>query len=230
MSKKFLKAGILLGILVIPAFVFVFLNTFGENRFDLPYYFPVLDESGKIVMSEGDTVFHQAPDFVLTAQDGDTFRLNDLARDIKVVNFFFSRCGTICPLMNSTIDRVARNFKDKDPLHFLSVTVDPEFDTPEILRNYARDNQYHLQNRSFLTGDKSYIYDLAIRGFKLPVADASMYDAEVRNIDEQFIHSEKVLLLDGQNYIRGIYDGVDKEDAERLKLEIKVLLDLKEKE
>jgi protein SCO1/2 len=65
MSKRLLKAGILIAVLVLPAFVFIFLNVFGENRFDLPYYFPELDESGRPQVVSGDTVFHMVLVFTL---------------------------------------------------------------------------------------------------------------------------------------------------------------------
>src|SRR5690606_28388061 len=230
MSKNLLKAGILLGILVIPAFVFIFLNTFGENKFDLPYYFPELNERGEALIVEGDTVFHQVPDFRLTDEKSDSFDLADLDGSIKVVSFFFSRCGTICPVLNTNISRVAESFSKVPDLNFLSITVDPQHDTPEALEKYVEENSFSTKNWNFLTGEKAYIYDLAIKGFKLPVADASEYDQQIKDIDEQFIHSEKILLLDGDNFVRGIYEGTSKEDMSRLRVEIKVLLDSKDKE
>ena len=78
----------------------------------------------------------------------------------------------------------------------------------------------------FLTGDKKTIYDLAIKGYKLPAADASEYDKNIKSIDETFIHSEKLLLIDKEGYVRGIYDGTYSPDVERLVAEIKVLSEI----
>jgi protein SCO1/2 len=229
MSRNVIKAGILLAILVVPASLFLFVTLFGDNKFDLPYFFPALDESGKIVMVDGDTVFHQVPNFELVNQLGDTVHLSDFGTDFKVASFFFSRCGTICPILNRNLKRVVDSFTEQDKVYFLSITVDPEYDSSEKLRDYVQSNGFNISYWNFLTGDKSYIYNVAIKGFKLPVADASEYDSSIIHIDEQFIHSEKVLLLDDKNHVRGIYDGVNKEDMERLRVEIKVLLDSREK-
>lgn len=224
MSKRLLKAGILIAVLVLPALVFIFLNIFGENRFDLPYYFPELDESGRPQVVSGDTVFHQVPEFSLTNQNNKEIRLSEL-RDIKVANFFFTRCGTICPVMNANIARVQKQFDHTDMVSFISISIDPEHDSVAVLNDYAATFNAMESNWNFLTGKKDYIYDLAIGGFKLPVSDASQYDPEITDIDDAFIHSEKALLLDKENYIRGIYDTTSKPDMERLSVEIKVLLD-----
>ncbi|MGR3810849.1 SCO family protein [Jiulongibacter sp. NS-SX5] len=223
MSNKFLKAGILVAVLVLPAFVFIFLNVFGDNKFDLPYYFPELDETGKPKVIEGDTVFHQVPDFELVNQDSSVVIFKDLKDQIKVANFFFSRCGTICPIMNQNIARVNEQFASDSTISFMSISIDPEYDKVSVLKEYSR--QFDGSNWNFLTGKKAYIYDLAIKGFKLPVSDASEYNPDITDIDEAFIHSDKALLLDKNNYIRGIYDATNKADMERLSLEIKVLYD-----
>ncbi|WP_304238014.1 SCO family protein [Jiulongibacter sediminis] len=229
MSKRLLKAGILIAVLVLPAFVFIFLNVFGENRFDLPYYFPELDESGRPQVVSGDTVFHRVPDFTLINQNNQEIALKDLS-DIKIANFFFTRCGTICPLMNSNIARVQNQFDHTAKVSFISISIDPEHDSVMVLKDYAATFDAVESNWNFLTGKKDYIYDLAIKGFKLPVSDASVYDPEITDIDDAFIHSEKALLLDKDNYIRGIYDATSKPDMERLNVEIKVLLDSYEKQ
>ncbi len=229
MSKKFLKAGILIGILVVPAFIFIFLDTFGDNKFDLPYYFPELNESGNPIVIDGDTLFHQIKDFTLINQTGDSVSLVSLDSNIKVVNFFFTRCGTICPIISGQVKRVADNFSKEENLNFLSITVDPEYDRVSVLKKYSESMDSYTENWNFLTGDKAYIYDLAIKNFKLPVADASVYDSTIVDVDDAFIHSDKVLLLDSKNFIRGIYEGTDKDDMARLLVEIKVLLDGLEK-
>ena len=222
MLKKYIKAGILLIVLGIPAFVFIFLKVFGENKFDLPHYFPELDESGEVRVVNGDTVFVTVPQFTLTDQDSSLMQYQN--SDISVVSFFFSRCGTVCPITNKNLLRVAENFKTNDAVKIYSLTVDPVFDRPNVLKKYISELGANYKNWRFLTGDKKYIYDLAIKGFKLPVSDASEYDKNIVDIDQTFIHSDKLLLLDTKGHIRGIYEGTNKSDIERLVVEIKVLL------
>jgi protein SCO1 len=222
MNKKIVQAGILIVLLVVPVFVFVFLNVFGDNKFDLPYYFPELDERGNAkVSASGDTVFQKSPEFILTDQDNKEFNSSDLKGKPYVVNFFFSRCGTICPTMNKNLARVYDNV-DVNDVNFVSITVDPAYDSSSVLKKYASQFVSSAKSWKFLSGDKSYIYDLAINGFKLPVSDASVYDANL-SIDETFIHSDKFLLIDSKGYIRGIYEGTNVPDVERLMVEIDIL-------
>ena len=224
--KKSLKAGILITILGIPALAFILLKVFSKNNFDIPYYFPEINEQGEAVVINGDTAFSTIKQFKLLDQNSDTLQYSP--GDITVVNFFFSRCGSICPIMNSNLAKVADQFKKHKDVQFLGITVDPKFDTPDVLKTYGRGLGIEGLNYHLLTGDKAYIYNLCLRNFKLPVADASEYDQNIKDIDEMFIHSEKVLLIDKKGYIRGIYDGTIEEDIDRLKVEIKVLLSQEE--
>jgi protein SCO1/2 len=222
MLKKYIKTGILLIVLGVPVFVFLFLKFFGENKFDLPHYFPELDASGEVKVVKGDTVFIKAPDFQLKDKNGEVYSYKK--GGITIVSFFFSRCGTICPITNKNLLRVAENFKSDSLVSILSLTVDPIFDTPEVLNKYANELGADYKRWMFLTGDKKYIYNLAIKGFKLPVSDASDYDKNIVDIDQTFIHSDKLLLIDKFGHIRGIYEGTNKSEIERLVVEIKVLL------
>lgn len=217
-------------VLIVPAFVFLFLKFFGENHFSLPYYFPELDASGHVqTTAAGDTLFHRIVDFELIGQDSTAHSLSDFEGKVKAVSFFFSRCGTICPILNQNLARVHKNLRPNEAEHvFLSITVDPQNDTPNVLKKYA-EKFGNPPNWYFLTGEKKYIYDLGIHEFKLPVSDASQYDSTIVDIDETFIHSDKVILLDAANYVRGIYSGTDVDDLEKLQLELKILLDEQEK-
>ena len=227
MTKKYFKAGILLATLGIPVLVFLFLKFFGKNNFDLPYFFPVIAENGEVKVINGDTIFHQPPSFQLIDQNNRPFKYNPTGGGIRIVSFFFSRCGTVCPTTNSNLSRIQEKFKDK--ISLISITVDPVYDTQKILNAYAQKYQGNSGFWFFLTGDKKYIYDLAIKGFKLPVADANEYDQNIKSIDETFIHSDKLLLIDDQGFIRGIYSSTDKFEIVRLVVEIKVLLTKVEK-
>jgi protein SCO1/2 len=228
MNNKFFKTGILIATLGIPVFVFLFLKFFGENKFDLPYYFPQLDQNGEVIISEKDTVFTKVPNFLFLSQDSTTYNSTIDTNKIRVLGFFFSRCGTICPVINKNVDRLAEKFNHEDNLKFLMISIDPNFDRPFVLKKYREGFSSKSKNWLFLTGNKKDIYDFAIKGVKLPVADASEYDKGIKSVDETFIHSEKLLLIDKSGYIRGIYDGTNTADINRLDVEIKVLLNQKQ--
>lgn len=223
MTSKIIKTGILIFLLVIPVFLFLFLTIFGDNKYDLPYYFPEISESGHpVVQSNGDTVFLRRPYFQLVNQEGNNLSSNELDGKPFVVNFFFTRCGLICPTMNENLARVLDN-SVPGSFNLVSISIDPENDSVSVLKDYADQFVDEASSWSFLTGDKQYIYDLAIKGFKLPVSDASNYDKNL-SIDETFIHSEKLLLVDCYGYFRGIYDGTNVKDVERLMVELDILI------
>src|SRR6218665_3949188 len=176
MIKNTKKAGVLIGILVIPAFIFIFLKLFGNNYYKLPYMMPEIDEHGQVLMKGADTVYHKIPDFELIDQNGNKFSSQQTKGKIYVADFFFTRCGTICPKLSSSMIRVQDVFADNTDVFMVSHSVDPNHDTPEVLKSYAKKYDAKAGKWFFLTGDKKAVYDLAIKGYKLPVADASEYD------------------------------------------------------
>jgi protein SCO1 len=225
-----LKAGIVLVILLIPALIITFLHVFGENHFAIKTYYPKIDSTtGNVIMNGKDTVFHQIPAYDLQDANGKKFDGSAVQSKIYVADFFFSRCGTICPTLSNSMSRVQDIFLNNDDINFVSYTVDPRFDKDAVLVNYAKKYEAKAGKWHFVTGDKKNLYDLAIKGFFLPVSDASVYDSKVK-IEEAFIHSEKLVLVDKKGQIRGYYDGTDKKDVDRLVAEIRILLDNYKKE
>jgi protein SCO1/2 len=239
--QKFIKAGILITALAVPALIFLFLKGFGENHYQLPKMVPVIDSTtGEVKMKknpaprwnepEMDTVFHTIPNWTLVNEKGTPFASTSLKGSIYVADFFFTRCTSICPKMSTQLTRVQDVFAKDNEVKLLSFSVDPSHDTPEVLKQYAKeygaiDGKWH-----FLTGTRQQIYPLAIKGYYIPVADASEYDKAIKTPDETFIHSEKLILVDKEGYIRGFYDGTDKKDVDRLILEIRVLQKIYETE
>ena len=235
MSQKTIKAGILIAALVVPALIFLYLKGFGENHYNLPYMIPLTDSTtGSVMMRknpspkwnqpEMDTVFHTIPNWKLTDENGRDFLGSALKGKIYVADFFFTRCGSICPKMSTELTRVQDTFSEENEVQLASFSVDPVHDTPEILREYAKKYDAKAGKWHFFTGTKFQIYPLAVKGYFIPVADASEYDKAVKSPDETFIHSEKLILVDKEGHIRGFYDGTDKKDVDRLVLEIRVLL------
>ncbi len=239
--QKFIKAGILITALAVPAFVFLFLKGFGENHYQLPKLVPVIDSTtGEVKMKKNlnprwnepatDTVFHTIPAWTLTDENAQAFSSTKMKGKIYVADFFFTRCTSICPKMSTQLTRVQDVFANSPEVQLLSFSVDPTHDSPEKLQAYAKNYDAKPDKWHFLTGTRQQIYPLAIKGYFIPVADASEYDKAVKTPDETFIHSEKLILVDKEGYIRGFYDGTDKKDVDRLILEIKVLQKIYETE
>ena len=234
--KNITKAGILLTVLVAPALVYLFLRFGTENHFKLPRYLPKIDSTTgeplmqKMLLPNGregmDTVYNHIPAWSMIDQNGQT-ATNDLVKGkVYVADFFFTRCGTICPKLSSQVSRIQRIFKDNGAVQFLSFSVDPEHDKPAKLAEYARKYEAIPGKWYFLTGTKTDIYRLAMKGFYLPAVDAGIMNN--RTPDETFVHSEKLVLVDKDGVVRGFYDGTDKEQVERLILEMRVLLTIEQ--
>lgn len=231
------KAGILLATLLVPALLYLFLRFGTQNHYVLPRYLPKIDSArgeplmGKVKLPDGreitDTIYNHIPPFSLTDQDGKTVTQSVVAGKIYVASFFFTRCGTVCPRLSSQLTRVQDIFRENPTVMFLSHSVDPEHDQPAELKAYAQKYEAIPGKWYFLTGNKADIYDLALHGYFLPVVDAGVKDGKP---DETFIHSEKLVLVDKEGIVRGFYDGTDKNDVDRLILEIRVLLDMYSKE
>ncbi len=232
--QKNIKAGILIAVLAIPALFYLFLKGVGENHYKLPKMIPVIDStSGEVKLTknpnpkwdepEMDTVFHTIPAWTLTDENARPFSSSSLKGKIYVADFFFTRCESICPKMSSELTRLQDVFVDNEDIQIVSFSVDPSNDTPEKLKQYAKEYDAVAGKWHFMTGTREQIYPLAIKGYYIPVADASEYDKAIKSPNETFIHSEKLILVDKEGYIRGFYDGTDKKDVDRLILEIRVL-------
>lgn len=216
------KTGILIGILVIPVFLFFIIKWAGivQPDVNLPYFIPI-DETEN-VDGEIDTVYHQVPDFSFIDSKNRVVTLDELDDQIYVANFIFTRCAVNCPLMTSQLLRVYSVFEDNPHVRFLSHTVDPENDSPETLKLYKEGYQIKGDQWLFLTGEKKEIYNQAIKGYYLAAGE--------ENSDVGFFHTDKIALVDKQRHIRGFYSGTDSEDIERLITEIGVLLKAHENE
>lgn len=231
MNKKTI---ILFIVLILPVFIYLGLKTWGTNHFVLPRYIPAIDSTtGEIKMgkrlnprwdeSELDTIFQTIPAFNLINEKGQKFSSSSLKGKIYVASFFFTRCGTICPKITGQLSRVQDTFNKDPDLKLISISVDPAFDHPEKLQAYAKRFDANEGQWTFLTGEKKVIYPLILTGFHVPLADASEYDAAIKNPNETFIHSERLVLVDKEGVIRGFYVGTDKKEVDRLLVEIKVL-------
>jgi protein SCO1/2 len=158
-------------------------------------------------------VFYTLPDFSLTDQDGGRVTLHDLAGKVWVADFIFTNCAGTCPLMTEKM----RKLQDALPpaVHFVSFTVDPARDTSRILAAYAQEHGANGQRWSFLTGDKQDLFDICIKGFKLPL------DTEGGTPAEPIAHSTRFVLVDKKGDIRGYYSGTEEDELKRLAADVK---------
>lgn len=153
-------------------------------------------------------VLGNAPDFTLTDTKGEPFSLKDGAGKVRVVSFFFSRCPSICPRINRQLAEIVRSTESQKDFLFLSISVDPEFDTPEILSEYAKEYRSDSERWKFLTGDKQIIEGLLRTGFKL---SSGMLPDQ---------HNTRVVVVDREGQIRAFYQGMDSAQLKQLQVDL----------
>ena len=162
--------------------------------------------------------FHRIPDFSFINQDGRRITEEDVAGGVYVASFFFSTCPGICPMLQSKLAAVQERFIGDDRVTILSHSIRPGADTVEVLRSYAelhgvKSGKWHL-----LTGDRDTIYTLA--------REAYFADEDLGNPtgDSDFLHTENLLLIDGNRHIRGIYNGLSSSSVQHLIADIEALM------
>ena len=159
---------------------------------------------------------HRVGDFLLTNQDGNLISPETWKDKIVVCNFFFTRCPSICPKMTNNLKKVEEAFKYDEGIIFNSISVDPENDNAAQLNSFAQPYHINSSNWQLLTGDKKEIYKLARNSFLVVAADGD-------GGPNDFIHSEKVILIDKQRRIRGYYEGTSEKEMKNLITDIKKL-------
>lgn len=164
---------------------------------------------------------HRIAHFTLTDQDSNLFSDKSLENKIYVAEYFFTTCRTICPIMNSQMTRIHQAFSKENDVHLLSFTVDPEYDTPSVLKKYANKHDAKNAKWHFLTGSKKELYSLARKSFfVLKPAEA----VNQGDVGSDFIHTNNFVLVDKQRRIRGYYDGTSDEEVNQLIEDIGILL------
>lgn len=144
-------------------------------------------------------IISELPPFELTDNSGRRFTLNNLIRSATVVDFIFTRCQGPCPMMAAEMGKLQRAFVAQEGLRFLSISVDPAYDTPQVLTEYGAAVGADPGRWTFLTGSAESIVQLSEQGFKLA---ASTWPVE---------HSTRFVLVDRRGRIRGYYDSADSE-------------------
>jgi protein SCO1 len=186
---------------VLPVIAFALYSRY-ENKFEkLPVY-------GK--------ENHRIQSFSFINQDNKQTKLAAINAEVIVADFFFTHCPVICPKMIKSLKRVQAEFPNDKNIHILSFTVDPESDSAVQLKKYAQSFGINTNQWTLLTGDKKELYKLARNSFMIAAIDGD-------GGPEDFIHSEKLVLLDALRRIRGYYDGTNEKQVDKLLNDIKKL-------
>lgn len=167
------------------------------------------------------------PEFRFIDQNRDTITQDTYKGKVYVVEFFFTTCPSICPIMNQNMMTVQEAFEDNEGVGIASITINPEYDTPEILKEYAANYGMTHPNWHLMTGDRDEIYTLANSGFNL-------YVGEAPEVEGGFEHSGFFALIDQNGAIRSrldsygnpiiYYDGLEKESVQHLIEDMRALL------
>ncbi|MEP7108561.1 MAG: SCO family protein [Ferruginibacter sp.] len=218
MNKKAIL-GLLLAI-VMPFAGYYMVKYYSEQLVHLPGRFfydsvAVVEKKGKI---NTDTIWHKVRNMTFINQLGKTVELDSLKGKILVVDFFFTRCPTICPAMAKSMKRLQNSFVNSNDsiVQFISISIDPEHDSVPQLRKFADRYTNNHDSWWFVRGDKKEIYDFALNELKASIADT--------DVDTAFIHTENFFLLDRERVVRGWYNGFDTLKQARLVRDIPLLM------
>tara|TARA_Y100000739_G_scaffold146410_1_gene126177 strand:+ start:78 stop:815 length:738 start_codon:yes stop_codon:yes gene_type:complete len=141
----------------------------------------------------------KVPDFKFINQNEELISNNDYLGKVYIVEFFFTTCTTICPIMNTNLVHIQNSFTAFPDFGIASFSINPEYDTSEVLRLYAKDNDITNPNWNLMTGERNEIYKLANDGFNL-------YTAASSDFIDGFEHSGYFAIIDKEGYIRSRVD------------------------
>ena len=141
----------------------------------------------------------KVPDFKFINQNEELISNNDYLGKVYIVEFFFTTCTTICPIMNTNLVHIQNSFTAFPDFGIASFSINPEYDTSEVLRLYAKDNDITNPNWNLMTGERNEIYKLANDGFNL-------YTAASSDFIDGFEHSGYFAIVDKEGYIRSRVD------------------------
>lgn len=156
-------------------------------------------DPGKMMYIEQYGEKKKVPEFSFVNQDGDTITNEDYLGKVYVIEFFFTTCPSICPIMNRNLVEIQDEFKGESDFGIASFTIDPAHDTPEVLKEYAANYGVTNPNWHFLTGDRERVYEMANTGF-------GIFADEDKTVPGGFAHSGLFALVDKEGYVRSRAD------------------------
>ena len=149
-------------------------------------------------------VYGRVGQFQLTDAQGQPFDSARLNNKVWVTAFFFTTCSDICPMLTKHLKSLQEMFKEYPDVELVSISVNPEQDTPQALSTYAQKYGADTTRWHFLTGSREDITKVSVQGFK------------IGSVDEPIFHSASFVLVDRQGNIRGYYDGTNKDEVKKL--------------
>jgi len=183
---------------------------------------PTIDDAGDLPIlgqkrvENGDTIYHQIPDFSFIDQDSQVVTNESFSGKVYVADFFFVSCPTICPKVTQQMLRIHDQFEDDDRLKLIAHSIDPKRDTVGRLANYARNLGVTSEKWHFVTGDKDEIYAIADDYFSIAI--------ESPDAPGGFDHSGRLILVDENRHVRSFCDGTDPEAVDQFMKDIEKLL------
>ncbi len=166
--------------------------------------------------------YGKIPEFTLTNQLSKAVSLPDLSGHVWIADIIFTRCPLQCVKMTKQMSELQTALVNEKSVTLISLTADPEFDTPPILKKYGERFGANPERWVFLTGPKQDVYSLALNGLKLAVAEKKTDERE--SLDDLFIHSTKLVLIDGQGRVRGWFDGENPAAKDQILKSVRQLL------
>ncbi|WP_432712028.1 SCO family protein [Pedobacter sp.] len=216
------KILILVTILAVPGFLYYQLQDKGKNRYKpLPYFGPktVASTFHSVKGTKiPDTNFHQISDFKLLNQQGDTVSWKNFDKEIVVLNLFYTSDNQATLTANNALKVLQKTYGKNKVISFVSLSIDPKRDTPDVLAKYAAKHQAVPGKWDLLTGDSTQVYNLIYKGLLLDAVQ------KIENGKTTFAYNNLFVLIDPRQHIRGFYDISAQEDYTKLDEEIKVLI------
>lgn len=217
MNKKALLALMLAILLPLTGYLLVSYYSNRDVKMPPRYFYDsvnVIEKNGRTLY---DTAWHSVKNMHFTNQLGQQVSLDGLEGKIIVLDFFFTRCPTICPKLGKAMKKLQSSFPNNDSIvQFVSITVDPKHDSVPQLRKWAEKFNVNPDSWWLLTGNRDSIYNFALKEIKASVADV--------NVDTAFVHTENFFLLDKNRVVRGWYSGLDSVAQKRLVRDIPLLM------
>ncbi len=210
---------------LVPLCFYLVTRYASKGKVKIPGYYVVAEAGDSLrVDSLPNETALRLNDHRLVNQAGDSVSINaDLKGKILVVNFFFTTCPTICPRLSNSVAVLQKAYRKNDStFQFLSISVDPVRDTVNALKHYADRYGANWDRWWFLTGDKREIYQIARNELHL-TAEPGDGGAD------DFIHSDKIVLIDRDRFIRGYYNGLDSFEVKRCADDMALLMISKDK-
>jgi protein SCO1/2 len=200
-------------------FILVSCSAINEKKHVLPFIgnydieYKLID--GKEV---SDTVYPTIPYFYFLNDDSVIVKSTEMEGKVWVVDFFFTTCPTICPTMTKNMQKLNAATKDlHDELQFISISINPQHDTPSILKRYREHYKATASNWQFFTGKEAETHQLGIENFQI-------FAGRDEESEGGYAHSGAFTLVDKEGYVRGVYLGTDEKQVIQLEKDIRKLL------